>query len=375
MTDEEIRDVFVELQRIGVDLAKPPGLAVGTGFGDGEFLSWLRTLPEGLGHEEFVGRVHEHVSSAQPNVDVIVPGAEPARPHRQWPTVEQMHAGIDILVREWDPLGARLGQLAPEDVMQQAYNALRAALSGDTPGAIERRIAGMLGVFEREVFGVRPSPREQRAYLARRLIRVIADNPGPRHEDDPWEELRRTTEASRQAAIAAGMVVAKGTSRRRVALGPRGDEPPALDPKAACTECGAIGTVAVVVREAEPLVSRYCPECWSAVRDKYWETFRRTRSISPDEARTAEELIGVFERLRARTLFHTRERPRYVSSALWEDQLPFIVAALDDGDDKLDRERHLQRLAREIAGQASRMYGPMPPEIATFVQRYGPADA
>jgi hypothetical protein len=60
---------------------------------------------------------------------------------------------------------------------------------------------------------------------------------------------------------------------------------------------------------------------------------------------------------------------------LWEDQLPFIVAALDDGDDKLDRERHLQRLAREIAGQASRMYGPMPPEIATFVQRYGPADA
>ena len=91
MTDDEIRDVFAELHRVGVDLAQPPGLALGTGFGDGEFLAWLRALPDALGHDAFVARLAAHVSAAQPNVAGL-PTRPHGRPRRLWPTVEQLHA-------------------------------------------------------------------------------------------------------------------------------------------------------------------------------------------------------------------------------------------------------------------------------------------
>ena len=54
MTDDEIRDIFVELRRVGVDLGRPPGLALGTSFREGELLAWLRRLPDDLGHDAFV---------------------------------------------------------------------------------------------------------------------------------------------------------------------------------------------------------------------------------------------------------------------------------------------------------------------------------
>src|SRR5687767_646158 len=101
MTDEEIRDVFAELHRVGADLGRPPGLALGTGFRDGEFLTWLRSLPEELGHDAFVARLNEKVSALQPNAAVALPASIDGRPYRMWPTVEQMNAGIEILVREW----------------------------------------------------------------------------------------------------------------------------------------------------------------------------------------------------------------------------------------------------------------------------------
>src|SRR5688572_2992262 len=139
MTDEEIRDVFAELHRVGADLGRPPGLALGTGFRDGEFLTWLRSLPEELGHDVFVARLNEKVSALQPNAVGALPASIDGRPYRMWPTVEQMNAGIEILVREWDPLGARLGELSSEDVTHHAYNALGNVLRGGDPESIERQ--------------------------------------------------------------------------------------------------------------------------------------------------------------------------------------------------------------------------------------------
>ena len=49
--------MFAELRRVGVDLGRPPGLALSTGFRDGEFLAWLRELPDALGHDPFVERL------------------------------------------------------------------------------------------------------------------------------------------------------------------------------------------------------------------------------------------------------------------------------------------------------------------------------
>ena len=379
MTDDEIRDVFAELRRIGVDLGTPPGLALGTGFRDGEFLPWLRTLPDNLGHDAFVERLSAHVNAAQPNVPAGVPRGLGGRPHRQWPTVEQMHAGIDILVREWDPLGARLGELSTEDVTHPVAHALGVVLSGQEPDLIQRRISTILGSVEQEVFGLRPSPREQRRYLARRLIQVVIDNPGPAHEEDAFEEFGRAAEASMAIARAEGRLEethTKMTSGVTVCFGPRGDELPALDPQALCSECGTTGTVAVVEREVEPVVSRYCPSCWGRVRERYVDRFWN-RPAKPEEQTTPEALIAAFDAIRDTMLFQARERVRYTASALWEDRLPFIEASLAPNErlSPENRERHLRQMARGVASLAPKMYGPMPPEIADFVERYGSSDA
>jgi hypothetical protein len=377
MTDDEIRDIFIELRHIGADVGQPPGLALGTGFRDGEFLEWLRSLPEGLGHEEFVARLGDRVNEAEPNVELPPPIGDSGRPHREWPTIEQMHAGMDVLIREWDPLGARLGELGTEEVAHHAYNGLRMALSGQPSSTVERQISQLLGAVEEEVFGVRRSPREQRRYLARRLMRVVADNPGPPHEEDAWEEFSRAIQASTRVARAQGRV--KVTRRgMQVALGPRGAEPPALDLAAVCTECGATGTVAVVMREVEPRVSRYCLSCWSLVRDRYLSWVLGPRRPKEEDDVTPEELIAGLDRFRDHLLFEARERVRHVASAMWEDTLLFKLATKPVSDDDrapADQERHLEQLAREIVQQAPRMYGPMPPEIAAIVDQYGPPDA
>jgi len=378
-TDDEIRDVFAELRRIGVDLGRPPGLALGTGFRDGEFVPWLHALPDNLGHDAFVERLNDHVNAAQPNTAPRAPDGAEGRAHRLWPTVEQMHAGIDILVREWDPLGARLGALSTDDVIHHVANGLRVALSGQNQDVIERRISSMLASVEQEVFGLLPSPREQRRYLARRLIQVVIDNPGPAHDEDPFEVFGRAAEASMAIARAEGRLKETRTkmgSSVTVCFGPRGDALEALDPHASCTECGIPGTVAVVQREVEPLVSRYCPSCWGRVRGKYMEAFWN-RPGKPEEQTTPEAMIAAFDAIRDTMLFQARERVRYTASALWEDRLPFIEASLAPNErlSLEDRERHLQQMARGLAALAPKMYGAMPPKIAEFIQQYAPPDA
>ena len=172
LPDDEIREIFAEFRRVGVDLGQPPGLAVGTGFREGELLAWLRTLPDNLGHDAFVEGLNAFIVAATPNVS-LDDGEPVPSPRRYSPTVEQAHAACDILTREWDPLGARLGELTRDDVAIPAYNAVTAILRGGPTRNVEARIAANLRGTEREVFGVRASPLIQTRYLARRIMLAV----------------------------------------------------------------------------------------------------------------------------------------------------------------------------------------------------------
>jgi hypothetical protein len=365
MTDEEIRDVFVELRRIDVDLEQPPGLAIGTGFRTGELAPWLRSLPDNLGHELFAEKLREYVSNAAPN-DVPVDGTR--HEHRLCPTLEQLHAGIEVLINEWDPIGARLGALARHDVSIHAYNALGGILRVRDHRLAERHIAEMFEQIETEVFGVRPSPIEQRRYLARRLIQVVVDHPGEEHEENPFIPER---EHSRTEHRPIGGVYAKVRARRHVVpIGPRGDELPPLDPNGTCTECGSVGTIAVVQRDAEPFTSRYCLTCWPSVRDQY--SFSLATSNADGEQ--PEVMIKLFDAaVRAR-----REQVRYTASALWDDRLILFrqMMASSNGEESSEiRERNLRWMADMVVTMEPTMYGPMPADIREFVAKHKTPDA
>ena len=368
MTDDEIRDIFAELRRVGVDLGQPPGLALGTGFREGEFLAWLRGLPDGLGHDAFVEALSAFIAAATPNV-VLDDGESVPSPQRYSPTVEQVHAAIDILMREWDPLGARFGELSRDDVAIPAYNAVFAIVRDGPTRDVEARVAAKLRGTEREVFGVRASPLIQTRYLVRRIMQAVAERPGPRHEFDPVGRLRQEAEAAEATEIAASGGSARRSRGRTVRIGPRGDEPTnTLDPNASCDECGAIGTVAWVTREIEPRLSRYCLTCWLQVRAKY-----HGLTEIPQDRDSPEFMIAVFDHMYE----YVRERPRSSDSALWDDKAPFVRMGFAPQRDETpsDHERRLKQFANDLASLATRMADPMPADIEAFVQRYTAADA
>ena len=369
MTDDEIRDIFAELRRVGVDLGRPPGLALGTGFREGEFLAWLRGLPDALGHEAFVENLNAFITAATPNVLLLEDGQPVPSPRRYSPTIDQVHAACDVLIHEWDPLGARLGELTRDDVAIPAYNAVFAVIHDGPTRNVEARIAAHLRGTEREVFGVRASPLIQARYLARRIMQAVAENPGPPHEFNPFE---LSPQEKREADIAARATQggrSRSSGRQTVRLGPRGDEPAhTLDPDAACNECGAIGTVAWVTRELEPHLSRYCLTCWRQVRQRYhgFPDF-------PDAEDSPERAIAIFDHMYE----YARERWRSSDSALWEDKARFVRMgfAVQRNEAPDAHERRLRQFANELASLATRMYDPMPSDIEAFVRQYAPPDA
>jgi hypothetical protein len=373
LPDDEIRDIFAELRRVGVDLGRPPGLALGTGFRDGELLVWLRGLPDGLGHDAFVEALNALIAAATPNV--VLDDGEPVPPPRRYsPTIEQVHAAIDILLREWDPLGAHLGELARDAVAIPAYNAVTSILQEGPTRNVEVRIAAHLQKTERNVFGVRAGPLIQTRYLARRIMQAVAEHPGPPHDFNPFELALRETQEGDVADAGGPGGRSRSSGRQTVALGPRGDEPTnTLDPNASCNECGVTGTVAWVTREIEPRLSRYCLTCWRQVRHRYHESPERMRDLDAVDRDSPEFKIAVFDSVYE----HARERPRSSDSALWEDKAPFVRMgfALQRNETPGDHERRLKRFANELASLATRMYDPMPSDIEAFVQRYATPDA
>jgi len=369
MTDDEIRDIFAELRRVGVDLGRPPGLALGTGFREGEFLAWLRGLPDGLGHDAFVERLNAVITGATPNVVLLEDGERVPSPRRYSPTVEQVHAAIDILIREWDPLGARLGELTRDEVAIPAYNTVFAIIHGGPTRDVEAQVAAKLRQTEREVYGVRAGPLIQTRYLVRRIMQAVAENPGPSHEFDPFEQLHQEATEAEGGSATASAGRSRASGRRTVQLGPRGDEPmTTLDPNASCDECGAIGTVAWVTREIDPRLSRYCLICWRQVRHKYYGS-----PEMPQDADSPEASIAVFDHVYE----YARERPRSSDSALWEDKAPFVRMgfARQRNETPSDHERRLRQFASELASLATRMYDSMPSDIEAFVQGHTIPDA
>jgi hypothetical protein len=359
MTDDEIRAVFTELRRAGVDFGRPPGLAIGTGFRDGELLPWLRSLPDDLGHEALTERLNEYVTNAAPNVSAA---SGTLHEHRLCPTIEQLHAGIDVLINEWDPLGARLGALTHDDVSITAYNALGGILRSPDDDLAERQVAKMLEDVETEVFGVRASPIEQRRYLARRLIEITLQHPGPAHADNPFAPIFQNSSGKRRPG---SVHVPARRSRHVVSIGPRGDELPPLDPNASCSECGVIGTVAVVQRDAEPLSSRYCLTCWDGVRQRYWFSLAEFHA-DRDKPETMITLFDSAERSR-------REQVRYAASALWDDRLILfrhMIASSNDDEPSEERDRNLRWMADTFIQMEPKMYGPMPEDIQAFVHEH-----
>ena len=375
MTDDEIRTVFAELSRIGVDLEKPPGLAIGTGFRGHELIDWLGTLPDQMGHDAFAEQLRTRVNDAEPNA-IELPSGPDGQPHREWPTVEQLHAASDVLTREWDPLGARLGELARDDVAEPALALLQMVLVGSPLDGIERRVAAALAVVEQQKFGVRPSPFEQRRYLARRLMRVVTELPGPAQDNNPWRAVapQRNESAFRSGdtSRSAGRVMAKAR-RQVVGLGPRPDDPPAYDAAGVCSDCGVVGTVAVAVRDVEPLVSRFCADCWRRVRGTYLMPVGE-RFEMPEDRDSPEAQIAALEWIRAR-MDAAQHDARYVASALWEDMVPYAEAAMRDAArmDPATRAESLHQYAAMLARQSPSMVGPMPPFIETLLRENGHA--
>jgi hypothetical protein len=368
MTDDEIRHIFAELRRVGCGLGQPPGLALGTGFREGEFLAWLRGLPDNLGHDAFAESLNAFITAATPNV--VLADGEPVPPPRRYsPTIEQVHAAIDILLREWDPLGARLGELTRDDVAIPAYNAVNAILRNGPTRNVETRIAANLHRTEREVFGVRAGPLLQTRYLVRRIMQAVAEHPGPPHEFDPFQLLHSEATEAEAASATTSAGRSRASGRRTVRLGPRGDEPTnTIDPNAECDECGATGTVAWVTREIEPRLSRYCLACWRQVRHKYYGL-----PEIPQDEDSPEAMIAIFDHVYE----YARERWRSSDSALWEDKAAFVRMgfAPQRNETARDHERRLKRFATELSSLAPRMYDSMPPDIEAFVQRYTVSDA
>ena len=385
MTDEEIRAIFDELRRVGADLGRPPGLALGTGFGPGEFLSWLRSLPDALGHETFAERLRDHVAAAAPLPNRPPANASPKPPrepdellNRDWcPSVKQIELAAAILANEWDPLGARLGTLTPEDVDSTAFEIVGGILTlGDDPRR-ESIIAEELGHREEGTFNVRRSPIEQRRYLARRLCAVVDAHPAPPLGLSRAADAARAARLSNNTARATangrsverhGLVPSATKSSRQVELGPTGFEPPApLDPTAACAECGKTGTVAFITRDTEPRLSQYCRDCWPEIRSWAWE-------IPQFDRETAAGMIGIFNYVER---MH-QEQLRSAGSAVWEDRFVLIeqLLALSPSDTVVeDRDATLRLWARGLVDHAGEMDGPMPPRIEAFVREYGALDA
>jgi len=382
MTDDEIRAIFDELRRVGADLGRPPGLALGTGFGPGEFLSWLRSLPEALGHDAFAKRLSDHVAAAAPLPQT--PGSQtPSKrfdeddflERRSWPTREQLELGVNVLINEWDPLGARLGTLTPEDVDHYALDVVGGIVMMDGDPRRELMAAAKLREIEEREFSVRASPIEQRRYLARRLCTVVDEHPAPPAAVSRAVEAARTEQVGNMSIATVkgrrverhGLVPSARRSSTRVELGPTGFEPPSpLDPAATCAECGKTGTVAFVTRDIERL-SQYCRDCWPRMRHWAWEIPRFDR----DTAAGMIELFDYVQRVQ-------QEQMRSAGSALWEDRFILIeqvLAALPDDRSVEDRDAWLRECARGLVDHAGEMDGPMPPKVEAFVREYGALDA
>jgi hypothetical protein len=144
------------------------------------------------------------------------------------------------------------------------------------------------------------------------------------------------------------------------------DDADPRDPAARCDRCGAQGTIARATRHTEPpIVTRYCgarwPEAQAALetdRADGREAFRRWVEAS------RRDPAGAPPRPPAPPAFSSASRS-------WHDTRRFLQRVRPD-DAPASRWPDLSRAAKDIRSRAPQMEGPMPPDIAAFVDRFDP---
>ena len=122
---------------------------------------------------------------------------------------------------------------------------------------------------------------------------------------------------------------------------------PGIDPSAVCDQCGQVGTVARASRTdtVPPTLERYCEACWPA-----------QHQASQDAA------IPMW--------WHV-ESWRFVRSFLSE-LAPLLSQPLRPNETLKSREDFGRGVAADIARNAERYAGPMPPDVRAFIDKYGP---
>jgi hypothetical protein len=129
-----------ELRRVGVDLAQVAGLAFAAGGPSlQDLIAWLRRLPTGMGHNQFV----ERWEAAGPRAGLAAgEGVPPPDPEFQDPETDELEALLDEIERVC-PLSAQpdgFGLVFPHG-LTAALAALRRLPSGSSPDVVVRALA------------------------------------------------------------------------------------------------------------------------------------------------------------------------------------------------------------------------------------------
>ena len=148
------------------------------------------------------------------------------------------------------------------------------------------------------------------------------------------------------------------------------DDSDPRDPDAACDRCGRRGTIARATRHtAPPTVTRYCGACWPEAQAE----FEAQRNAEIAEHREASRRWREEWRRDQSSAPPRPPAPPAFSSASrsWHDTRRYLERIRPDQAMEA-RAAEFARAAKFLRERASQMDGPMPSDVAAFVDRFDP---